>query len=110
MFQCYGVQAVALAGRGWTVGEDVPEMCVATRATRLAADHAVRPIGIRGDRVVVDMPGGGGLGDPKARDAEIVVADVRSGVVSEDAARTLYGVAVTPGGELDGAATAKLRA
>ncbi len=63
----------------------------------------------RGDRVMIDMPGGGGLGDPKARDAAIVAADVRSGVVSEQAARTLYGVAVTADGEVDGGETAKLR-
>ncbi len=64
----------------------------------------------RGDRVVIDMPGGGGLGDPKARDAAIVAADVRAGTVSEQAARDLYGVAMTADGDIDVAATAKLRA
>ena len=64
----------------------------------------------RGDRVVIDMPGGGGLGDPKARDAGIVAADIRAGIVSSEAGRALYGVAVTPDGDVDGGETAKLRA
>ncbi len=63
----------------------------------------------RGDRVVIDMPGGGGLGDPKARDAAAVAADIREGIVSNGAARDLYGVAVTPDGEVDDRETAKLR-
>jgi N-methylhydantoinase B len=56
------------------------------------------------------MPGGGGLGDPKARDAELVAADVRNGVVSVEAAARDYGVAVAPDGTIDRAATEKLRA
>jgi len=64
----------------------------------------------RGDRVVIDMPGGGGLGDPKARDAETVATDIRAGIVSSQAGRDLYGVAVTPKGDVDGRETAKLRA
>jgi N-methylhydantoinase B len=64
----------------------------------------------RGDRVMIEMPGGGGLGDPKARDAGMVADDVRSGNVSREAARDVYGVALTADGEIDIAATAKLRA
>ena len=64
----------------------------------------------RGDRVVIDMPGGGGLGDPKARDAEIVATDIRAGIVSRKAGRDLYGVAVTLQGDVDSLETAKLRA
>ena len=64
----------------------------------------------RGDRVVIDMPGGGGLGDPKARDAEIVATDIRAGIVSREAGRDLYGVAVTLQGNVDSRETAKLRA
>ena len=54
--------------------------------------------------------GGGGFGDPKKRDANLVAAEVRNGVISADAARDVYGVAVT--GEdcaVDGPATATLR-
>ena len=63
----------------------------------------------RGDRVVIEMPGGGGLGDPKARRPELVAADVRAGLVSAAQARDLYAVSVTPEGDVDAAATDALR-
>ncbi len=44
-----------------------------------------------GLRFTVETPGGGGLGDPKARDRDQVREDVRAGLVSADAARTQYG-------------------
>ena len=63
-----------------------------------------------GERVVIEMPGGGGLGDPRARDTAAVAADVRAGLVSVQNAREVYGVAFTEAGEIDGAATKSLRA
>ncbi|WP_052261842.1 hydantoinase B/oxoprolinase family protein [Leisingera sp. ANG-M1] len=54
-------------------------------------------------------PGGGGLGDPKERPAELVAEDVRLGLVSREAAQRDYGVALTPGGEVDAQATQSLR-
>ena len=36
--------------------------------------------------------GGAGYGNPLHRDPERVVSDVQSGLVSEDSARTIYGV------------------
>lgn len=47
-----------------------------------------------GDVFRLETPGGGGFGDPKARDAACVVADVNEGYVSVAAARDIYGVAV----------------
>ena len=44
---------------------------------------------------VAETGGGGGSGDPYARDPEAVLADVADGFVSIDAARTAYGVIVT---------------
>lgn len=41
--------------------------------------------------------GGGGYGDPLMRDPEAVVADIRNGVVSERAAREVYGVVLARG-------------
>ena len=41
--------------------------------------------------------GGGGYGDPLARPAELVAAEVRDGVISLEAARRVYGVEVNPG-------------
>ena len=55
--------------------------------------------------------GGGGYGDPKARPAAQVAAEVKNGVVSLDAAREAYGVVVDPESfAVDEAATAELRA
>ncbi len=45
--------------------------------------------------------GGGGYGDPKARDPEKVVADVRDGYVSVQAARDTYGVAINGDPDFD---------
>ena len=45
-----------------------------------------------GDRLVVEMPGGGGMGPPKDRDPEAVRRDVRLGYVSPEAANREYGI------------------
>ncbi|MGH6675252.1 MAG: hypothetical protein ACRECE_03375, partial [Xanthobacteraceae bacterium] len=42
-----------------------------------------------------DTPGGGGYGDPLARPAERVLADVREGFISPEAAEHEYGVVLT---------------
>jgi N-methylhydantoinase B len=60
------------------------------------------------DVCVVVGGGGGGYGDPLARDAALVAADVRGGLVSEAWAARAYGVVVAYG-EVDGAATAARR-
>ena len=44
-----------------------------------------------GDRLVVEMPGGGGMGPARERDPEAVRRDVRLGYVSHEAARNEYG-------------------
>ncbi|MFC6988850.1 hypothetical protein ACFQJD_09295 [Haloplanus sp. GCM10025708] len=40
----------------------------------------------------VRTPGGGGMGDPAARDAESIARDLRLGKVSADAVENAYGV------------------
>ena len=47
-----------------------------------------------GTRVQLNLPGGGGYGDPLTRDPEAVLWDVIEGYVSIEAARRDYGVAV----------------
>ena len=55
-------------------------------------------------------PGGGGLGEPFERDAELVLRDVRDGVVSRGLAVGIYGGALSPDGRsVDAAATARIR-
>jgi len=44
-----------------------------------------------GDRLIVEMPGGGGMGDPKERDPAAVRTDVRLGYLSAEAAARDYG-------------------
>jgi N-methylhydantoinase B len=64
----------------------------------------------KGDRLIIAMPGGGGLGHPHKRALEAVAEDVRLGFISPAAARRDYGVAVAADGVVDAAATAVLRA
>ena len=45
-----------------------------------------------GDTLILDLPGGGGFGNPRERDRAAVLDDVREGYVSAQAARDLYGV------------------
>ncbi|WP_454748661.1 hydantoinase B/oxoprolinase family protein [Ciceribacter selenitireducens] len=63
-----------------------------------------------GDTIIIEMPGGGGHGDPNLRDPEAVASDVALGYVSPEAARAQYGVAVDGSGTLDRDETARLRA
>lgn len=63
----------------------------------------------QGETFVMEMPGGGGLGDPRRRDAEIVAADVRYGLVSREAALRDYAVVLHQDGSVDAAATAARR-
>ncbi|KAA8996451.1 hydantoinase B/oxoprolinase family protein [Affinibrenneria salicis] len=44
-----------------------------------------------GERLVVETPGGGGLGEPTSRDPAALRQDINNELVSADAARTLYG-------------------
>ena len=62
-----------------------------------------------GDTLVLEMPGGGGYGDPRARDPALVAADVRGGLVSRAAAADKYGVVLDDDEGVDSAATAALR-
>ena len=62
-----------------------------------------------GQRLKLVLPGGAGYGDPRHRAADDVAADVRNDLVSPEAARRDYAVAVAADGTLDEAATAALR-
>jgi N-methylhydantoinase B len=48
----------------------------------------------KGRRLLLKLPGGGGMGDPKARDPELVKRDVADGLITAHAARDIYGVEV----------------
>jgi len=63
----------------------------------------------RGNRLHLEMPGGGGYGDPFQRDPGQVAIDVRDGMVSAQAALDLYGVVLDDSGAVDVGATESLR-
>jgi N-methylhydantoinase B len=65
--------------------------------------------GIGGEVFIQTTPGGGGFGDPHMRDPESVSVDVREGVVSEEAAYSLYGVVLADDGSADADATERRR-
>jgi N-methylhydantoinase B len=92
--------AVALLRAGAFVEDRFPSGKVAPR--RLEA----------GDRWISRTGGGGGFGDPLARDSDRVLSDVRAGYVSPEAAEAEYGVRVTRDKEqvqIDESATKRLR-
>jgi N-methylhydantoinase B len=65
-----------------------------------------------GDGFLIEVGGGGGFWNPLERDPQKVLADVRSGYVSLEAAQREYGVVITQQRrrfELDVEATLKLR-
>lgn len=83
--------APAAANRfGWGSGDGWEEPPMTSKATgiRLA----------RGDRLRLETPGGGGHGDPAARDPAAVARDVASGLLTAEAAMAAYG----PGWEAAG--------
>jgi N-methylhydantoinase B len=63
-----------------------------------------------GDVLRMTGGGGGGLGDPLLRDAELVATDVRDGYVTAQHARIAYGVVFDDDDRLNAAATVELRA
>jgi N-methylhydantoinase B len=75
----------------------------------LASGAIVPPRGTQviptGERLVVEMPGGGGLGDPLKRDPYAVQRDVSMGYVSKEAARDFYKVVLDATGGVDAQAT-----
>ncbi len=64
-----------------------------------------------GDRITIETPGGGGYGDPFAREPELVLRDLRRGYYTVAQARDWFGVVVDGETlEVDLAATERLRA
>jgi N-methylhydantoinase B len=45
----------------------------------------------KGERIVIKSPGGGGLGDPRARPLDLIQRDLENELISEESMRTTYG-------------------
>jgi N-methylhydantoinase B len=74
--------------------------------------HVKKHTGLRleaGSSITFRTAGGGGWGAPFDRPAGEVLEDVLDGFVSREAAREYYGVVVSEAGDIDTAATEKLR-
>ncbi|MBP1823266.1 hydantoinase B/oxoprolinase family protein [Mycobacterium sp. OAE908] len=70
---------------------------------------AIHPVA-NGETVIIGLSTGGtGYGDPMDRDPNAVVVDVTKNLVSEQAARDVYGVVLDGHGQLDTEATARQR-
>lgn len=99
-------------GRGVAGGHDGPLAKVTIRRS----DGTVEQMPVAGryelephDVLIIEGSGAGGYGDPTTRPAELVLADVRAGLVSVEAAAHEYGVVVDERIQLDEAATALAR-
>lgn len=79
----------------------------------LASGRRLKPKGHQtipaGDRVILELAGGGGYGDPHTRDAEQIAADVRHGYVTAEAAARDYGAVIDADGRVDVEATRRNR-
>lgn len=62
-----------------------------------------------GDTLVMEAAGGGGWGDPLARDPDLVASEVVAGLLSIDIAATTYGVVLNDDGAVDLAKTTQRR-
>ena len=93
-------------GRAGTTGS-----CVVNRDTPEARDIGkVDVLRLQpGDVVSIFSPSGGGHGDPRERDPELVRRDVRAGFLSEQRAREAYGVVLQEDGQVDLDATERAR-
>ncbi|HWL28725.1 MAG TPA: hydantoinase B/oxoprolinase family protein [Burkholderiaceae bacterium] len=62
-------------------GEDGPQPCARLNGVdiKLGTQLELKP----GDRLLLELPGGGGYGDPALRDHDACLDDVRNGLVSE---------------------------
>ena len=61
------------------------------------------------DAVRLHLPGGGGFGDPRARDPQRVLDDVLDGLITMEDARRDYGVAVDKRGQINVGETERMR-
>jgi N-methylhydantoinase B len=99
--------------RGTQVGEMLSTGVMPTW-DNLGGEHQVMPSKtgtlkmVENDLIMIVCGGGGGLGDPLLRPAEVVAKDIADGYTTVEVARDVYGV-VLNGEDVDDAATAERR-
>lgn len=101
--------------KGWAGGGEgaCTVLEVLDGEARYVPEHLTKDAGIPlrpGTRFRQLTPGGGGFGDPLARDPEAVAADLRNEYITPQQARDTYGVVLDARGAVDAPATEVLRA
>ena len=101
-FGVAGGEAAALNRFVWDGDGGPQEAPMASKVTgvKLAAGQKLR----------IETPGGGGWGDATDRDPNAIASDIRNEFISQATAANVYRAVVGADGELDQAATARLRA
>jgi len=94
--------------RGRDGGRPGASGAVALRSGRLIRPKGRQTVPAR-DAICLALPGGGGFGDPYARDPQRVIDDVLDGLITAEEARGDYGVAIDAQGRLDLIETERLR-
>jgi N-methylhydantoinase B len=90
--------------RGRAGGRDGQAGAVRLKSSKLLRGKGLQTIP-NGEALLIEMPGGGGLGHPFKRDPALVLTDVKLGMVSRAAALRDYGVVITDDLTIDEAAT-----
>jgi N-methylhydantoinase B len=101
-------QRVDFPARGRNGGKDGAAGIVRLKSGAMLKSRGNQVIP-KGDRLVVEMPGGGGLGNAAARDPTLVAEDLRNGFISCQSAREVYKVVVCDDLSVDIMATNALR-
>lgn len=120
MIELGGVGATAIAllcnfervrnpARGRDGGRSGAPGVVALRSSRPIRPKGRQTVPPR-DVIRLELPGGGGFGDPRRRDPQRVRDDVLDGLITAEEARRDYGVAIDVQGQVDRAETERLRA
>jgi N-methylhydantoinase B len=110
MFLSDGTLNPPLGARGGGPGAAAAQALRSPNGAVEALGVWTRVIVEEGTTIVSHCNGGGGYGDPLAREPERVLADVREGYVGRERAEDVYGVVIAPDLELDEEATVALRA
>ena len=84
----------------------------AAGAVTLRSGRPIRPKGRQTvpprDAIRLELPGGGGFGDPRTRDPQRVIDDVLDGLITAEEAQRDYGVVIA-NGTVDEVATRQAR-
>jgi N-methylhydantoinase B len=81
---------ISFAARGHEGGDDGSAGFIGLKSGKKMKGKGAQEVEA-GERLILMTPGGAGRGDPQSRAQEDVARDVRDGLISVDAARSIYG-------------------